>query len=190
MKKLFKFMVLGCFVALTAGCANNVKSFKADASANQEIKKNIAQSVYLNNVSMPKGDSTGTMCRLESRIQLPKNMKYSDYIKDAFEKTLNGAGKLSKDSTNATLMDVEIDKVAMSSVSGKWNISGKVTLDGRKTIQVNTVTSFGKAYIANHACNNAARAFDEAVAEFVQNAFSKPEMVAYLSSSKKIKVKV
>lgn len=190
MKKLFKLMVLGCVVALTTGCANNVKSFRADASISENIKKNVAHNVYLSNVSMPKGDYTGTMCRLDSRIQLPKNMKYSDYIKDAFGKTLQSAGKLSNDSSNAILMDINIDKVAMSSVSGEWSIFGTVTLDGKKTIPVNTVKSFGMTYLANRACNNAARAFDEAVADFVQNAFNKPEMVAYLSGSNKIKVKV
>lgn len=169
-------------VLLLTGCeSNNIKSFRVDESLKHNCKYQDFQKVYLEKTEMKENDENSIVCRLNGNIYLPKKMTYSQYVHDAFQKTLMtlGAYTNSRDvaKNNLKILPTEI---SFSSVKGEWYIKSMVQINRKNVASIESTTEFGTAYSAFQACRNTADSFDEAVADFIEKVLTHPEIIKHL----------
>ena len=167
-------------VMLLGGCSsNNVKRFSVDNHHINKAKmeKSITKKIAIKDVVMANGDKNAIMCRMVGNIYLPNKMTYSQYIKDAFNKTLLSMNRLSEDSNSASSLMINLNKVEFSSTSGKWYIDAGVKVGNHAAIDVSSITEFGTSFVGEFACRNVAEAFDEAVGNFVDKVLSNPKII-------------
>ena len=180
---LFKKVIIVSACCFLAGCASsNIKSFRVDPSVQHDIKHNDLKSTYLKNISMEGDDHNSIMCRLAGNIYLPKKMTYSQYINDAFQKTLMvlNAHATSRQ-TASHEMKMTLTEVTFNTIQGEWRINANVYVDESPLIQINSTTEYGTSYDAVSACRNTADSFDEAAANFITEVLNHPKIHSELS---------
>lgn len=174
MYRFINLTILLSTLFLMACSSMNVKKFNPDPLHKANIEKSIKKKVAVK-VIMHKNDVNSIMCRMAGNIYLPNKMTYSQYIADAFKKTLVSANRLSDDNNNVLL--VELTKVDYSSTSGKWYIDAITKTGKSTTVEIKSVTEFGTSWDAGSACNNVANAFEEAVGNFVNEVLSNTTII-------------
>ena len=157
-------VILSTLVIVGACGSNNVKRYRADMSIYRQLKKYDIDKINTVNVTMAEGDRCFIMCRMSGNIYLPNNITYSKYIEDAFEKVLMYSDGQKKTKN----LKIELTKVDVNTVSGKWTIKANAYIDGQQAKEILSVTKFGTAYVADSACRNAAEVFEDAVTEFIE----------------------
>lgn len=173
MKIFFKLYTLILLTIFMSACSDNVKRYKADPSLRNQVKMFNFKKIELGSVTMPNGDDTSTLCRMNGSITLPDKMKYSEYVRDALQKSVDyiNEGNVSSDSHK---ISVVLKDVSVNTFSAKWNIDADVTVDNHSPVSLNTVTEHSFSFIAPTACNNASKAFDEAVDNFIKQLLINP----------------
>jgi len=165
-------------LTLLSGCSsNNIKTFRADPLVKHDLPISSFGKIHITNVSMPEGDTNSIMCRAVGNIYLPEKMTYSVYIKEAFKKTLLVLDKYAEATEEGHKLNIQLDKVTFDTLAGEWIIDAKVSVDGKPSIVVNSVSQYGTAYIAETACRNTAEAFDIAAGAFVKKVLTTPEVL-------------
>lgn len=171
--KIFKISTLVLVAIVMSGCSNNIKRYKLGLGLVQQVKAYNPSYIEIESVTMPKGDTNRTICRLNSSISLPDKMKYSDYIKDALSKTVTHMNE-GKSCNPGHKLKVELTNVSVNTFNTKWSIDANVTVDNNKPVVLNTESKHNFSYVAGSACLNAANAFDEATDNFIKQLFIHP----------------
>lgn len=181
MNGIFKIFIIALLSMLVTGCADNVRRFRIDPSLKHQLRASNFKAVELQSVSMPKGDDNSVVCRLNSMITLPDKMKYSQYIRDAVQKSLVFINDQKDNSTSyAHKLNILLTKVEVNTLKARWYIEADVRVDNNKAIPLKTAMDHNFAYMALTACSNAASAFDEAVDNFIKQLFIHPEIAKQL----------
>ena len=164
MKRVLLCLLTG--VVLTGCASNNVPSYKADPTDFMELKQANGKKFAVQKVTMTVGDSDSILCRLAGNVYLPHKMTFSSYIGKALEKALMSTDRLGNE--NDTKINLDLTQVEFSSISGAWEIAGRLTIDGGNTIEIKSVTEYGTSFDAMSACRNVADAFPNAVTDFIK----------------------
>tara|TARA_A100000171_G_scaffold52917_1_gene74228 strand:- start:2428 stop:2979 length:552 start_codon:yes stop_codon:yes gene_type:complete len=170
-------------ILVLSGCvSNNIKSFKVDTSIDYEIKNKNIKPIYLLPIKPSEDDPNSILCRMAGEIYLPKKMTYSQYLNDAFQKTLS-ALKIRSDSARLAshVMEIELTEVSFSSLQGEWYINAFVRVDNNSPIEIKSLTEFGTSYYAVQACRNTAESFDEAAANFISQILNHSKIAEMIS---------
>lgn len=171
--KYFNIIFVALLAVFLSGCASsNIKTYRTDYSALKQYKHSNMGTVNISSVTMPKGDKNSIMCRMAGNIYLPNKMYYSEYVKDALQKTLATIDKESNAKNAKHNLSLELTKVDFDTIGGYWYIDGDLIVDNNKH-HISTKTKFGTAYIAEIACRNTADSFDVAVEQFIREVLSK-----------------
>ena len=180
---LFKKLVLVSVFLFLTGCAsNNIKSFRVDPNVQHNITCKELKPTYLHKISIEGGDHDSIMCRLAGNIYLPKKMTYSQYIDDAFQKTLIILKAHANTRQAASHeMKIVLTKVTFSTIQGEWYINANVSVNQNSPIEIKSTTEYGTSYAAEFACRNTAESFDEAAANFIAEVFNHPKIYSELS---------
>jgi hypothetical protein len=179
LKKVILPALFSLFVLSLASCSSyNVREFSPDIVASHQVASALHKKITVSEVSMPvEKDNNQILCRLAGNVYLPNKMKYSQYIKNAFESELIAANRYADNINNATHnLSGNITEIQFDSLAGHWIISGDMQVDKNKAIQITTKSDFGTSYEANSACLNVAQGFEVATQNFVKNVLTNPSI--------------
>lgn len=183
---LFKPVSMVAVVALV-GCASDpaLQSFRADSNVRYDIRELTGSKIHLKEVTKASDDATIVTCPVAGSVavteDLPQKMSYSQYIRDAFDKTLFALGKQATLNDSEHSMSVALTKVEYDSRYGKWTIEGDITVDFYPPIHVDSFVTFEQSVIPFKACKNTVNAFESAVAMFVKRSFTHPMVLKFLN---------
>jgi hypothetical protein len=168
--------VIGTTFLLTSCVSTNVKAFNPDTVAAYKLQHAGDSKISVTSFSMDKDDKNKISCRMGGNIYLPNAMTYSQYIKNAFEKTLIVANRFSEKSTANHTIAAKITDVDFDSMEGHWDISALIIIDNKNPIEIHSQADFGTSWDAYSACNNATDSFSSAVQKFVDQTLSNPQI--------------
>jgi len=175
-----KIIGISFILLVVSGCSsNNIKSYKVDPSLKASFQHHEIKKTNVQSVTKSKDDLDSILCRMVGNIYLPQKMKYSEYVKDALNKSLVYITEHSTSEASHNL-NVVLDVVDVNTIAGEWKVDGHVTVDQNSPVKIETVTKFGTAYIAETACRNAAESFDEAVANFINKTLTNQQIINQL----------
>src|SRR3990167_1064437 len=183
-KKIVFTSVVSLSVLSIAGCSSyDVRNFNPDVVASHNVAMHVHKNIAVGSFTMPGGkDSNKMMCRMAGNVYLPNKMTYSQYIQHAFESQLIAANHYSDNSKVADhTLTGDITVAQFSSVSGKWTISGNVSVDQKSIVNITSVTDFGTSFIADSACKDVADGFETATQNFVAKVLNTPAIFKALN---------
>lgn len=121
-----------------------------------------------------KLQSSSLGCRLTS-FSMPANMTVKDFIQAAFTDELDAAERLSKNGTEIAIQVNALTSDTSSFGKGSWTLDFSYA-EGKKKVNIKTVTEFESAYMAETACRNTANALSSALTD---------NFIAYAAKSNK-----
>ena len=135
------FLILsGVLLILNGCCSNNVKSFHVDPQLEYHLKTNKFSNTYIINVKKPEGDTSSLMCRMAGNIYLPGKMTYSQYVRDAFSKSMRKLGILANERSAAKhVIEITLGKISLDTIGGKWKIAAHISIDSHEPVKVQTI---------------------------------------------------
>lgn len=182
MKKLIQ--VSGIMIGLSAilmlsACASvNVPKYTPGVVTSSELSDSLKEKVSLGEFTYSQ-DSTSIDCRGGANIELPNQMRYTQYIRRAFEAELITAHRYTA-TNNAHKLSVNFKKIDFSSIDGKWVISGYAQVDAHSPVFINMVSNFGTSYDWQSACQNVANGLGPAVQSFITQTLTNQKIANYI----------
>ncbi len=181
MNKWISLTMMVTLISFLSGCSNEVKNFIPNYAQESIIRNNIAKKITIKTI-MPKNDKNAVMCRMNGNIYLPNKMTYSQYVEDAFKKSLVLANRLADEGRNSHGLLITLTKVDFNSAIGKWYINADVKVNNNVPVEIKNTTSFGTEFFADAACSSVANTFDRAVGNFVDEVLSNSTVVNHIKS--------
>lgn len=172
MKKTFLLSVLLTGTILLDGCAHQVSSY-SPSFANMSELRNIsthAEKINLGAFKDPN-KTKSIVCRLEGSEELPGDVTYASYLKNALKSELNQAGLYSSNSKiklNATLDEIKADSVMGSA---HWTIIMTFNDHIQKPYTVSSSYPFSANFVADIACTQVAQSFVPAAQQFMHTLY-------------------
>lgn len=169
-------------VVLFSGCAHQVSPYSpsfANIETLQHLKKN-AQPIKLGEFSDPRRVRSIT-CRLEGSENLPGNVTYVEYIKNALQEDLTHVGLYSNAANN--VLDANLDRIDANSMigNGSWTIQMTFNDHQKAPYIVHSVYKFSTNYVADIACTQVAQAFVPAMQKFLQTLYQNKDFIKTIS---------
>ena len=182
MSKWILVTMISALISFFSGCSQEVKKFNPKPVYEISLRSNITKKILIK-VKMSEKNKNAIICRMNGNvIFLPNKMTYSQYIEDAFRKTLMLPNKLaeedSKEDSNYNALSITLTKVDFNSAIGKWYINANVKVNNNTSVEIESTTSFETNYFVETVCSNVVGAFDKAVGNFVEEVLSNPKIIA------------
>lgn len=165
---IFKSTLLLSIVLLMCSCAgiaiepysnSKMASFKLTQELDQKIAVTISSSHNTNKIACK-----GIMNQGGIDIYMPKEQTYTNYIEEAFIKTLTEANKY--DPKSNIILAGNITKIDFDTIHGNWNIAGSFKID-KKKFNINKLYKFEASWDPQTACYNAAKSLSDSVTQFL-----------------------
>jgi len=167
MKKFVTIVACICGALLLGGCGHTALPYSpAFPNVNTLHRLNKGQPIALGKFTDPKQTRSIT-CRMEGGENLPGDVTYVEYIKNALQQELNNASLYS--SKAKTRLDANLDVIDFSSMfdHSTWVI--KMTFNDHKQAPytVRSVYKFSTNFVADIACTQVSQAYVPAVQKFL-----------------------
>ena len=124
-------------------------------------------------VSFAQGIDDKPLCRLMGELDIAGGLSTTEKIKEAIQKEFLEGGVYS---TKGTAINVTMTQLDISTVSGTWDLSARVTSSKNLAgFVASSNTNYKTSFSAVYACDNAAKAFNVALGELINSIVTHPD---------------
>ncbi len=190
MKRALMILVCVYSALLLSGCAQTISPYNpssANINSLHRLSKN-SQKIALGNFVDPNQTRT-ISCRLSENENLPGNVTYAEYIKNALHSELVNVGLYSN--TAKKRLDAHLDQVDFSSTigNGKWTIQFTFNDHHQSPYTVRSIYKFSTNFVAHIACTEVAQAFVPAAQKFLHTLYQNKHFRKTLSKASVVHLK-